>query len=133
MLSWPDGFCLFSASEEGRIFSGGSVLVPFVGALTVAQLRRSPGRASPRLPTCPHRAPRGVGTSAVVAVSVCLTRAVSVSVEQLSGSKGPVSLIDLPGFLGDLASEEDSIEKDKEEGNICGVLGSTGLCEMIKP
>lgn len=31
--------------------------------------------------------------------------------------------IDLPGFLGDLASEEDSIEKDKEEGNVCGILG----------
>ncbi|XP_019494719.1 PREDICTED: hamartin isoform X2 [Hipposideros armiger] len=38
--------------------------------------------------------------------------------EELSGSKGSVTLSDLPGFLGDLASEEDSLEKDKEEAAI---------------
>uniref|UniRef100_A0A8C3W1A4 TSC complex subunit 1 n=1 Tax=Catagonus wagneri TaxID=51154 RepID=A0A8C3W1A4_9CETA len=38
--------------------------------------------------------------------------------EELSGSKGSVPLSDLPGFLGDLASEEDSVEKDKEEAAI---------------
>ncbi|XP_036892298.1 hamartin isoform X2 [Sturnira hondurensis] len=38
--------------------------------------------------------------------------------EELSGSKGSVALSDLPGFLGDLASEEDSVEKDKEEAAI---------------
>ena len=50
------------------------------------------------------------------------------SLEELHGGKGSVTLSDLPGFLGDLASEEDSIEKDKEEGNACRVLG---LCEML--
>jgi hypothetical protein len=43
------------------------------------------------------------------------------SSEELPGSKGSVTLSDLPVFLGDLASEEDSIEKDKEEGNVCGI------------
>ncbi|KAM5328314.1 hamartin isoform 3-T8 [Glossophaga mutica] len=38
--------------------------------------------------------------------------------EELSGSKGSVPLSDLPEFLGDLASEEDSLEKDKEEAAI---------------
>ncbi|XP_004849107.1 hamartin isoform X2 [Heterocephalus glaber] len=38
--------------------------------------------------------------------------------EELPGPKGSVTLSDLPGFLGDLASEEDSIEKDKEEAAI---------------
>lgn len=37
--------------------------------------------------------------------------------EELPGSK-ELPLSDLPGFLGGLASEEDSIEKDKEEGNL---------------
>lgn len=46
-----------------------------------------------------------------------------LSLEELSGSKGSVTLSDLPGFLGGLASEEDSIEKDKEEGKRCGTLG----------
>ena len=40
------------------------------------------------------------------------------SLEELHGGKESVTLSDLPGFLGDLASEEDSIEKDKEEGNV---------------
>lgn len=51
------------------------------------------------------------------------------SLEELSGSKGSVTLSDLPEFLGDLASEEDSIEKDKEEGNVCGVRGSDEAAE----
>uniref|UniRef100_A0A8D1VWF3 TSC complex subunit 1 n=1 Tax=Sus scrofa TaxID=9823 RepID=A0A8D1VWF3_PIG len=38
--------------------------------------------------------------------------------EELPGSKGSVPLSDLPGFLGGLASEEDSVEKDKEEAAI---------------
>lgn len=38
--------------------------------------------------------------------------------EELSGHKGSVPLSDLPGFLGDLASEEDSVEKDREEAAI---------------
>uniref|UniRef100_A0A7N5K1U8 TSC complex subunit 1 n=1 Tax=Ailuropoda melanoleuca TaxID=9646 RepID=A0A7N5K1U8_AILME len=38
--------------------------------------------------------------------------------EELPGSKGSVPLSDLPGFLGDLDSEEDSIEKAKEEAAI---------------
>lgn len=46
----------------------------------------------------------------------------SLSAEDPPGSKGSVTLRNLPDFLGDLASEEDSIEKDKEEGNICGRL-----------
>lgn len=49
------------------------------------------------------------------------------SSEELPGSKGSVTLSDLPGFLGDLASEEDSIEKDKEEGNTCGILALRGI------
>ena len=44
------------------------------------------------------------------------------SLEELPGSKGSVPLSDLPGFLGGLASEEDSVEKDKEEGNRRGIL-----------
>ena len=32
-----------------------------------------------------------------------------------------------------LASEEDSIEKDKEEGNVCRVLGLWRCCTLIKP
>ncbi|KFO31949.1 Hamartin [Fukomys damarensis] len=40
------------------------------------------------------------------------------SYEELPGPRGAVTLSDLPGFLGDLASEEDSIEKDKEEAAI---------------
>lgn len=42
------------------------------------------------------------------------------------GSKSSVTLSDLPGFLGDLADLEDSVEKDKEEGNdlTCKVLHS---------
>ncbi|XP_005882180.1 PREDICTED: hamartin isoform X1 [Myotis brandtii] len=38
--------------------------------------------------------------------------------EELPGSKGAVTLSDLPGFLGGLASDEDSIEKDNEEAAI---------------
>nr|KAF6434734.1 TSC complex subunit 1 [Molossus molossus] len=48
--------------------------------------------------------------------------------EQLSGSKGPVSLTDLPGFLGGLSSEEDSAEKDREEAAI-----SKELSEITVP
>ena len=55
------------------------------------------------------------------------------SLEELHGGKGSVTLSDLPGFLGDLASEEDSIEKDKEEGNVCRVLGLWRCCTLIKP
>lgn len=54
-------------------------------------------------------------------------RCLCFSSEELPGSKGSVALSDLPGFLGGLASEEDSIEKDKEEGNMCGILGSCGI------
>lgn len=46
-----------------------------------------------------------------------------LSSEELSGSKGSVTLSDLQVFLGNLAFEEDSIEKDKEEGNRRGTLG----------
>ncbi|XP_074150052.1 hamartin isoform X2 [Sminthopsis crassicaudata] len=38
--------------------------------------------------------------------------------EETSDNKGSVTLSDLPEFLGDLASEEDSVEKDKEEAAI---------------
>ena len=46
------------------------------------------------------------------------SRCLCFSLEELPGSKGSVTLSDLPGFLGDLASEEDSVEKDKEEGEV---------------
>lgn len=59
----------------------------------------------------------------VTSVFLCLC----FSSEELPGSKGSVTLSDLPGFLGDLASEEDSIEKDKEEGNTCGILALRGI------
>lgn len=36
-----------------------------------------------------------------------------VGAEELHGNKGPVALRDLPGLLGDLASDEDSIEKEE--------------------
>ncbi|XP_021563959.1 hamartin isoform X3 [Carlito syrichta] len=49
--------------------------------------------------------------------------------EELSGSKGAVTLSDLPGFLGDLASEEDSIEKDKEEAAISKELSEITTAE----
>lgn len=55
------------------------------------------------------------------------------SLEELHGGKESVTLSDLPGFLGDLASEEDSIEKDKEEGNVRRVLGLWRCCTLIKP
>lgn len=45
-----------------------------------------------------------------------------LSAEDPPASKGSVTLGNLPDFLGDLASEEDSIEKDKEEGKVCGLL-----------
>ena len=61
--------------------------------------------------------------TAMTSVCLCLC----FSSEELPGSKGSVTLSDLPGFLGDLASEEDSIEKDKEEGNMCGILGLCGI------
>ncbi|XP_006216657.1 hamartin isoform X1 [Vicugna pacos] len=55
--------------------------------------------------------------------------------EELSGSKGSVTLSDLPGFLGDLASEEDSIEKDKEEAAISEELSeiTTADAEPLVP
>lgn len=49
------------------------------------------------------------------------------SLEELSGGKGSVPLSDLPEFLGDLASDEDSIEKDREEGNRWVSWGCSGL------
>ncbi|XP_003794920.1 hamartin isoform X2 [Otolemur garnettii] len=48
--------------------------------------------------------------------------------EESLSSKGSVPLSDLPGFLGDLAFEEDSIEKDKEEAAI-----SKELSEITTP
>nr|XP_030694310.1 hamartin isoform X2 [Globicephala melas] len=55
--------------------------------------------------------------------------------EELPGSKGSVTLSDLPGFLGDLASEEDSIEKDKEEAAISKELSeiTTADAEPLAP
>uniref|UniRef100_A0A250Y6Y9 Hamartin n=1 Tax=Castor canadensis TaxID=51338 RepID=A0A250Y6Y9_CASCN len=49
--------------------------------------------------------------------------------EELPGSKGSVTLSDLPVFLGDLASEEDSIEKDKEEAAISRELSEITTTE----
>uniref|UniRef100_A0A8C7BZK8 TSC complex subunit 1 n=1 Tax=Neovison vison TaxID=452646 RepID=A0A8C7BZK8_NEOVI len=49
--------------------------------------------------------------------------------EELPGSKGSVALSDLPGFLGDLASEEDSIEKAKEEAAISKELSEITTAE----
>nr|XP_012803291.1 hamartin isoform X2 [Jaculus jaculus] len=49
--------------------------------------------------------------------------------EELPGNKGSVTLSDLPGFLGDLASEEDSIEKDKEEAAISKELSEITTSE----
>ncbi|XP_062937586.1 hamartin isoform X1 [Cynocephalus volans] len=49
--------------------------------------------------------------------------------EEVPGSKGSVTLSDLPGFLGDLASEEDSIEKDKEEAAISKELSEITTAE----
>uniref|UniRef100_A0A8C5VCF9 TSC complex subunit 1 n=1 Tax=Microcebus murinus TaxID=30608 RepID=A0A8C5VCF9_MICMU len=55
--------------------------------------------------------------------------------EEPLGSKGSVTLSDLPGFLGDLASEEDSIEKDKEEAAISKELSeiTTAEAEHVVP
>ncbi|XP_049751131.1 hamartin isoform X3 [Loxodonta africana] len=55
--------------------------------------------------------------------------------EETPGSKGSVTLSDLPGFLGDLASEEDSIEKDKEEAAISKELSeiTTTDAEPVVP
>ncbi|XP_055456017.1 hamartin isoform X2 [Psammomys obesus] len=49
--------------------------------------------------------------------------------EDLPGSKGSVTLRNLPYFLGDLASEEDSIEKDKEEAAISKELSEITTTE----
>ncbi|XP_060245746.1 hamartin isoform X3 [Meriones unguiculatus] len=49
--------------------------------------------------------------------------------EDLPGSKGSVTLRNLPYFLGDLASEEDSIEKDKEEAAISKELSEITTAE----
>lgn len=57
-------------------------------------------------------------------VSQCDLHCLYLSAEDLPSSKGSVTLGNLSDFLGDLASEEDSIEKDKEEGNMCGLLQS---------
>lgn len=57
----------------------------------------------------------------------------SLSAEDPPGSKGSVTLMNLPDFLGDLASEEDSIEKDKEEGNICGWLQGDDSALCLRP
>ncbi|KAM9721422.1 hamartin isoform 2-T5 [Dama dama] len=55
--------------------------------------------------------------------------------DELHGGKGSVTLSDLPGFLGDLASEEDSIEKDKEEAAISKELSeiTTADAEPLVP
>ncbi|XP_057577487.1 hamartin isoform X3 [Hippopotamus amphibius kiboko] len=55
--------------------------------------------------------------------------------EEPTGSKGSVTLSDLPGFLGDLASEEDSIEKDREEAAISKELSeiTTADAEPLVP
>ena len=55
-------------------------------------------------------------------VSQCDLHCLYLSAEDFPSSKGSVTLGNLSDFLGDLASEEDSIEKDKEEGNMCGLL-----------
>ncbi|XP_021049482.1 hamartin isoform X2 [Mus pahari] len=49
--------------------------------------------------------------------------------EDPPGSKGSVPLRNLPEFLGDLASEEDSIEKDKEEAAISKELSEITTAE----
>ncbi|XP_031225404.1 hamartin isoform X2 [Mastomys coucha] len=49
--------------------------------------------------------------------------------EDPPGSKGSVTLMNLPDFLGDLASEEDSIEKDKEEAAISKELSEITTAE----
>uniref|UniRef100_A0A8C6MZB7 TSC complex subunit 1 n=1 Tax=Mus spicilegus TaxID=10103 RepID=A0A8C6MZB7_MUSSI len=49
--------------------------------------------------------------------------------EDPPGSKGSVTLRNLPDFLGDLASEEDSIEKDKEEAAISKELSEITTAE----
>ncbi|XP_038600627.1 hamartin isoform X1 [Tachyglossus aculeatus] len=55
--------------------------------------------------------------------------------EEASGSKGSVTLSDLPGFLGHLESEEDSIEKDREEAAISKELSeiTTADTEPVVP
>uniref|UniRef100_A0A8C0Q0F0 TSC complex subunit 1 n=2 Tax=Canis lupus familiaris TaxID=9615 RepID=A0A8C0Q0F0_CANLF len=55
--------------------------------------------------------------------------------EELPGLKGSVTLSDLPGFLGDLASDEDSVEKDKEEAAISKELSeiTTADTEPLVP
>lgn len=57
------------------------------------------------------------------------------SLEELPGSKNSVTLNDLPAFLGDLASEEDSFEKDKEEAAISKELSeiTTADAEPLVP
>nr|XP_019584484.1 PREDICTED: hamartin isoform X2 [Rhinolophus sinicus] len=54
---------------------------------------------------------------------------------ELSGSKGSVTLSDLQVFLGNLAFEEDSIEKDKEEAAISKELSeiTTADAEPLVP
>ncbi|XP_017656329.1 hamartin isoform X2 [Nannospalax galili] len=49
--------------------------------------------------------------------------------EEPSGSRGSVPLRNLPDFLGDLASEEDSIERDKEEAAISKELSEITTAE----
>ncbi|XP_005408453.1 PREDICTED: hamartin isoform X1 [Chinchilla lanigera] len=55
--------------------------------------------------------------------------------EELASTKGSVTLSDLPGFLGNLALEEDSIEKDKEEAAISKELSeiTTAEAEPVVP
>ncbi|KAM6169293.1 hamartin isoform 2-T4 [Rhynchocyon petersi] len=55
--------------------------------------------------------------------------------EETPGSKSSVTLSDLPSFLGVLASEEDSIEKDKEEAAISKELSeiTTTDAEPVVP
>ncbi|XP_041530240.1 hamartin isoform X1 [Microtus oregoni] len=65
---------------------------------------------------------RGLG------VSQCDRHCLYLSAEDLPSSKS-VTLGNLPDFLGDLASEEDSIEKDKEEAAISKELSEITTAE----
>lgn len=62
------------------------------------------------------------GSFVITRVSQFDLSCLCLSAEDPPASKGSVTLGNLSEFLGDLASEEDSIEKDKEEGNMCGLL-----------
>lgn len=86
----------------------------------------TPATSPPPAPLCPpddciHIAPSRKEEKADAA-RPCLHRQQHLpndrGAEELPGHKGSVPLSDLPGFLGGLASEEDSVEQDKEEAAI---------------